>query len=84
MISKTCALRQTRIGCLQRGSGATFARDARAAEERQRAINTQEEAKMAYHAALVAERAEVALLEGRSMREDIQSQAKAPYSDPRI
>ena len=39
---------------------------------------------MAYHAALVAERAEVALLEGRSMREDIQSKAKGPRSDPKI
>ena len=26
----------------------------------------------------------MALLEGRSMREDIQSKAKAPYSDPKI
>ena len=58
-------------------------RDARA-EERQRAIHAQEEAEAAYHAALVAERAEVALLEGRSMREDIQSKAKASYSGPKI
>ena len=84
LISKTQALRLTRIDCLQRGDGAALARDAKATEERQKAINTQEEAETAYHAALVAKRAEVALLEGRSMREDIQSKAKAPHVDPRI
>lgn len=70
--------------CLQHGNGAALARDARAAEERQRASKTQKEAKAAYQAALVAERIDIALLEGRSMREDIQSKAKAPYLDAKI
>lgn len=61
------------LQCLQRGADAVLIAKREGKEAaREKVRLAQEEADAAYQAALVNERAEVALIEGPAMREDIQ------------